>query len=245
MCTVTYLPLENGQYILTHNRDVGTQRKLATPPEIHEMGINKLIYPTDPQGGGTWNALTETHHAFILNGAEYDYHPNFDALRSRGDLCIALLTANDSYLETVDMSDYDDFTLVLVNTADRTAPLKEWKWNGKELTTREFPADEPHLWISTGLYQLDDYKRKMAAFQKLLEEIDYENPVLSLEDTAEEIWTWHSQSEVAGKEGFVIDRPYGVKTVSIFQTVKNKNEYDFRYKDMIEEKVHTYVGVEM
>ena len=50
MCTVTYLPLGNNNFILTSNRDEAPSRK-TTPPKLYEEDGVKLTYPKDELAG--------------------------------------------------------------------------------------------------------------------------------------------------------------------------------------------------
>lgn len=230
MCTISYLPLGNGDYILTQNRDVGTQRVRAIPPQRHEIDQQILIYPIDPQGGGTWNAISETQHAFILNGADFDYFPAAEAVLSRGELCIGLLQHGEALFDQLDLKKFDHFTIILVHTEDTTKSLIEWRWDGKALKRKELPGDRAHFWISHGLYSSEDNIRKQKAFKHWYERIS--SLVLRPEEIAESNWTWQHNREIDGMEGFLIDRDYGVITVSIFQTIKILGKYSYRYEDI-------------
>jgi hypothetical protein len=52
MCTVTYLPLKDNNFILTSNRDETPLRKTIPPKTYVESGV-ELIYPKDELAGGT------------------------------------------------------------------------------------------------------------------------------------------------------------------------------------------------
>ena len=53
MCTVTYLPLGNNEFILTSNRDESPVRKTILPKKYFENGV-EILYPKDELAGGTW-----------------------------------------------------------------------------------------------------------------------------------------------------------------------------------------------
>lgn len=226
MCTVTYLPFSNGDYLLTQNRDVGYHRQRALPPKEREYKGIKLIYPVDPQGGGTWNALSETHHACLLNGADYDYYPDFNAPKSRGSLCLDVLISGENFLREEDLRQYDDFTL-LYFTRDQSEKILEFRWNGEELITEMKDPMKPQIWISRGLYSREDYYRKKRAFDIFLTGI----PGEPIGETADKIWDFHQQEIVEEKEGFLIDRPPQVRTVSTFQTMIAEGKMQVNYKD--------------
>ena len=53
MCTVTFLPLSNNDFILTSNRDEQRQRETLHPKIYEEDGI-EMLFPKDKVAGGTW-----------------------------------------------------------------------------------------------------------------------------------------------------------------------------------------------
>src|SRR5689334_7666048 len=64
MCTVTFIPREDGFY-LAMNRDERIARPAAGSPAVFEEGLAKSIYPLDCEGG-TWIAATHMGIAFTL-----------------------------------------------------------------------------------------------------------------------------------------------------------------------------------
>ena len=56
MCTITFIPKSNNDFILTSNRDEAPGRE-TFPPEIYEEEGVKLLYPKDALAGGTWIGL--------------------------------------------------------------------------------------------------------------------------------------------------------------------------------------------
>merc|ERR1711916_286128 len=68
MCTVTYLPLENNNFIFTSNRDETPLRKTMPPKKYLENGV-ELTYPKDELAGVTWIGTSEKQRLVcILNG---------------------------------------------------------------------------------------------------------------------------------------------------------------------------------
>lgn len=227
MCTISYFPFPDGDHVLTQNRDVGPSRAPAIPPSVRIYKGKELRYPVDPQGGGTWNAASDSHQACILNGAEYDYYPNFDAPKSRGSLCLDVLVEGSEFLHEEDLSVYDDFTL-LYFSLDKKEDIHEFRWDGKNLKERRKNAAEPQFWISRGLYSFEDYQRKKTVFDHFIES---EVMISDLDQIALEIWNFHLLETVAGKEGFLIDRPGMVRTVSVLQSVYQDKKIKIRYQD--------------
>ena len=65
MCTVTYLPLPNNNFILTSNRDETPLRKTIPPKTYIENGV-ALIYPKDELAGGTWIGTSNKNRLFVF-----------------------------------------------------------------------------------------------------------------------------------------------------------------------------------
>jgi len=60
MCTVTVVPSpHDGAVRVLMNRDERRLRPVAHPPAVHPTGMVQAIWPTDPEGGGTWIAATD------------------------------------------------------------------------------------------------------------------------------------------------------------------------------------------
>ncbi len=73
MCTITYLPVNDG-YILTQNRDESPLREEAIFPVQDEVSGQRIIYPQDPEGTGSWFVSTELGVTLcVMNGI---FHPN-------------------------------------------------------------------------------------------------------------------------------------------------------------------------
>jgi len=80
MCMLSYIPLENGQYILTQNRDESIMRPNSTPPIKKQVGGVSVVYPVDPQGWGTWLGVSSAGHAAaLINGGlqPHKHHPPY------------------------------------------------------------------------------------------------------------------------------------------------------------------------
>lgn len=226
MCTVTFIPFQDSDYVLTQNRDVSIRRPKAEPPDYHDYHGSSLLYPIDVKGGGTWNAVSSTYQAFILNGADYDYYPDFEAPKSRGSLCLDLLVNGKEFMEDHDFRDYDDFTLIFF-PRDRASDMDEWRWNGEKLLHRSRPIDEPYMWISRGMYTKDDYTRKRLAFHRFLENIRKVEGLPFFED----IWSFHHRKTVMDQEGFLISRAqHQLGTVSVMQVIQENGVLTSRYE---------------
>jgi len=152
MCTVTYLPLGNNDFILTSNRDEQPSRKTIPPKEYVEDGV-LLTYPKDVLAGGTWIGLSSKDRLVcLLNGGFEPYAREVSYRMSRGVIVKALLKSDDVVRA---VSDFDfkgiaPFTIVLIDW-NSVLVAYELVWDGK---TKHFIElkQEPKIWSSATLY---------------------------------------------------------------------------------------------
>jgi len=153
MCTVTYVPLGNSDFILTSSRDIPFSRKKAEHPTIvHENGVD-LCYPKDGKAGGTWIGTSNKNRLICLLNGGFEYHTSRASYRkSRGLIVKELLVADDirKGLEIVDLNGVEQFTLTIVDW-NNSLELLEFVWDGDEKHTRLMPQ-EAHIWSSSTLY---------------------------------------------------------------------------------------------
>tara|TARA_B110000046_G_scaffold185300_1_gene226442 strand:- start:43 stop:498 length:456 start_codon:yes stop_codon:yes gene_type:complete len=151
MCTVTYLPLGNNNFILTSNRDEAPSRK-TTPPKLYEEDGVKLTYPKDELAGGTWIGTSNKKRLVcLLNGGFESYERETSYKMSRGIIVKAILKSNnfENYIHDFDFIGIEPFTIVLV---DWNTDLKTYElvWDGKQkhFTTLK---QVPRIWSSSTL----------------------------------------------------------------------------------------------
>lgn len=152
MCTVTYLPLGNNDFILTSNRDESPTRKTISPQEYLVDGV-KLLFPMDEVAGGTWIGLSEKNRLICLLNGGFKIHQRATSYKmSRGVIVKMLLTSDDAVadIENFDFNGIEPFTIVLV---DWNNGLKTYElvWTGTEKHFKEL-KQEPHIWSSSTLY---------------------------------------------------------------------------------------------
>lgn len=146
MCTVTYIPSGDSIY-LTSNRDEQHTRGLATPPQ-REMD---LIFPRDPDAGGSWIAMKNNGHAAVLlNGAFSPFAFSGCVSKSRGLLLLEVLRAAqpEQYFIETNMNGVAPFTMVLV----LGRRLYEGRWDGIRKYFLRLDASQPRIWSSVTLY---------------------------------------------------------------------------------------------
>jgi uncharacterized protein with NRDE domain len=117
MCTVTYLPIGNNQFILTSNRDESPMRKTIAPKKYDEQGV-ALVYPKDELAGGTWIGLSEKNRLVCLLNGGFEIHERKGPYAmSRGLIVKKILSAENSVtcIENFIFDNIEPFTLVLVD----------------------------------------------------------------------------------------------------------------------------------
>lgn len=206
MCTVSYVPLEEG-FILTSNRDEMKGRPASLPPEFYETadGIS-LYYPQDPVGKGTWIAVSEDERVVcLLNGAfrAHTHRPPYN--RSRGLIALEAFrfeTPFDFY-KGIPLEGVEPFTLVLVWSEQ----LYEFRWDGRHKFLLSLPR-APYLWASSTLYTDQVLSLKKEWLHSWLQS--------EQAPSQQGLFDFHENGGIADPlNGMKIDRPNGLATVSI------------------------------
>lgn len=206
MCTVSYVPLENG-FILTSNRDELAGRPTSLPPDFYvtEEGWS-LYYPKDPMGKGSWIATSEDERVVcLLNGAfhAHTHQPPYN--RSRGLVVLEAFQYETpfEFYTKVNLEHVEPFTMIMV----WANLLFEFRWNGKEKHFLSLPK-QPYLWASATLYSEEVIALKRSWLKELLK--DNNHP------TQEQMVDFHEHGGVAdATNGMRINRSNGLQTLSI------------------------------
>lgn len=121
MCTVTVVPHAQGVRLLC-NRDERRTRAAALPPRIHDLGGHLAVFPTDPQGGGTWIGVNGADVIVALLNAHEERRPGLPhhSTRSRGLIVGELLRCASlrqaiAAAENLDPCAFGLFRLVIVH----------------------------------------------------------------------------------------------------------------------------------
>jgi hypothetical protein len=118
MCTISLVASPDGAALrILLNRDERRLRRVARPPAVHQTGLGHAVWPTDPEGGGTWVAAT--HSGLALMVLNIGGHPCPAGLLSRGLVIPMLACARslDDVLarwERLDISAFAPFRLLAV-----------------------------------------------------------------------------------------------------------------------------------
>ncbi|MGJ3233693.1 NRDE family protein [Marivirga sp.] len=209
MCTLTYLPLSEDQYILTTNRDESPDRGLSLFPSYHHVEGKNIVFPKDPKAGGTWVATSDNGISVcLLNGANkpHEFKPPYRM--SRGLVVMEAIECikPDEFFKNYDFTDIEPFTMVVL-FHDPQLRILEFKWDGENTFLEEKDPKSPHLWASAQLYTKEAIENRNKWFQKWLRE----NKDFSIEAIRE----FHSNAGNGDLQNdMIMDRGI-VKTVSI------------------------------
>jgi hypothetical protein len=171
MCTVTFIPAGN-HFFFTSSRDEQSGRPLALFPEIYEINGCHILFPKDPQGGGSWIAVNENGHAgVLLNGAIKAHETDNSYRKSRGLVLLDLISAPSSadVFEATDFKGIEPFTVILFENKN----LYSGKWDGQMKWLETLSANKPHIWSSVTLYDLAAIRKREEWFHAWLRESAY------------------------------------------------------------------------
>ena len=229
MCTVSFIPIDKHDFILTSNRDESPERETLFP-RIYEQDQVKLLYPKDKIAGGTWIGASDKQRLICLLNGGFKPHKRKQSYRmSRGRIVTDLLSAEniEKVLNDYDLIDIEPFTLILINW-QQNLQLKELVWDGTHKHLSNKPI-QPRIWSSSLLYSEKDKRKREQWFNEFLN---------SSEDITEDaIIDFHkSAGEGDIRTNLIMDRTF-VRTKSITEFKKNYGQCTMRYEDLMEQKI--------
>jgi len=227
MCTVTFLPLENHNFILTSNRDEQRLRETLAPKQYEEEGV-ELIFPKDKTAGGTWiGTSSKSRLICLLNGAFKKHDKKDKYIKSRGVIAKEILKEANfiQYIENLDLYGIEPFTLVVVDWNDEQLNLFELIWDEEQKHFTKL-KNEPKIWSSSTLYSNEIKELRRVWFQKWVEENEF---------TSSTILNFH-HSEIGDKEQSVLMKRSYVETVSITSVKKENNKLEMLYEDIVHQE---------
>lgn len=233
MCTVSFVNA-NGKIIITSNRDEQVLRS-AIEPKNYLINNKKILFPKDPKAGGTWYAIDESANVLVLlNGAAEKHSHRPPYRKSRGLIVLDIISFHSpiELWDTIDLENIEPFTLVLYQNQN----LYQLRWNGTEKEKLILDISKNYIWSSTTLYPKEIREQRSKWFYNFLE--------TKTEITETEMFNFHRYTEEKNTEnGLVINRNDFLKTLSITQTVIDKNKVKMTYSDLIknEEFVNAFL----
>ena len=227
MCTVTYLPKPQHQYLLTHNRDEHHLRGIAFLPEKKMANAVETIMPIDSKAGGTWIALSNQFTICLLNGG-FEKHKHQPPYRhSRGQIIPDFFLYNEvnEFVSKYDLHNIEPFTLIIIDNLH--ADITELVFDGVHLHQSKKDRQQAHIWSSSTLYSIEDRNRRKKYFARFIEKHDF---------SQEAIVAFHENKfETYTEEGIQINRNNVLQTVSLTSIHKAETMH-LMYKDFIHHK---------
>ncbi|GAA4281358.1 NRDE family protein [Gaetbulibacter aestuarii] len=223
MCTVTFIPKNNLDFILTSNRDEDPRRASGAPDFYSRHGVTGL-YPKDLRSGGTWIGVSERSRLVcVLNGAFEKHERKAEYRKSRGLIALDLLFAEhlDATLKDYDLHDIEPFTAILV---DWNILLRcvELVWDGNERYITDLPM-ESKIWSSSPLYTPKMKSERQEWFDdfKANSKLD-----------AKSVLEFHKTAGAETEDyGVIMDRGF-VKTTSITQLEKKGSDVFMHFESL-------------
>ena len=226
MCTVSYLPLNSSDFILTSSRDVPFAREKASPPKKYKEDGVELYYPKDGKAGGTWIGVSSKNRLICLLNGGYEYHTSRASYKkSRGLIVKDLLKDEDirKGLNTIDLLDVEQFTLTIVDW-NNELELIEFVWDGKKKHIRKL-SQEPHIWSSSTLYDESVKQLRLDWFANWQKDYDF---------TQKNILEFHHYAGVGDPNiDVIMDRKFG-GTVSVTSIKRENNNVIMSYEDVLD-----------
>lgn len=151
MCTVSFIPAGKNIY-LTSNRDEKHWRSPALSPAWHQFDSGMILFPRDPDAGGTWIAGHENGNAIVfLNGAFRAHSKTPPYRKSRGLILLELLDSESPFnkFNSLDLYNIEPFTAVIWDADE----LYECRWDGRGKHPLRLDKTSAHIWSSCTLYE--------------------------------------------------------------------------------------------
>ncbi len=227
MCTVSYLPLEDGRFIITSNRDEAVARAASPPQEIERTNGQVLLYPVDSQSGGTWiGASNDGRITCVLNGATEKHERQLPYDRSRGSLTMSFLRGNDEMLlGNESLGNMEPFTLIMF----RAGELFELRWNGKRKFLKKLDRTKPYLWSSVTLYNKSVRRKREKLFRIWQEENTFSQRSI--------LHFHHFEGFGDPENDLVMSRDGGnLRTLSITSILCEEDKMKMTYLDLMQNK---------
>ena len=226
MCTVTYLPIDAKQFILTSSRDEGAGRKETVFPGFKKVGEKNIIFPQDADSGGTWVGVTDTGATICLLNGAFERHERKPPYRiSRGLMMLEALECirPDEFIKNYDFAGIEPFTLVMAYYDDGLV-LVEFRWDGEEKFIRIKDPGKPQIWSSSTLYNADIREVRRIWFEDWLGK--------NQSYTVEGIRHFHHHAGEDDKENAIKMKREDVATLSITTVWSAENLVNLHYEDL-------------
>jgi hypothetical protein len=227
MCTVTFLPTLNNNFILTSNRDEQSSRETDLPMKYFEDGV-EMLFPKDKMAGGTWIGTSDKKRLVcVLNGAFVKHKRKENYTKSRGLIAKEVLKSDDflTFINTLNLENIEPFTMVIVDWNTNQLNLFELIWDDNIKHFNEL-KNEAKIWSSSTLYSNEVKEIRRNWFNNWKEKNKF---------SKEAILNFH-HSQIGDKEQSILMKRSYVETVSITSVEKNDFSIEMNYEDIIHSK---------
>lgn len=230
MCTVTFVSSKD-RFVITSNRDEKMVRPKAIEPKNYLIHHKNVFFPKDAKAGGTWYAVDENANVIVLlNGAREKHIRKESYKKSRGLVVLDLIGA-DSILKEwslIALESIEPFTLVVFENLQ----LFQLRWDGEEKETLQLDENKNHIWSSATLYTPEIRESRANWFAEFMNS--------HTEVTATDLYNFHRYTQENDIEnGLIINRDNLLKTLSITQSVIEKNKVSLHHYDLEQDKKFT------
>lgn len=221
MCTLTFINNTSGISI-TSNRDEHIDRGNSKFPVTKEINHQKIIFPQDPQAGGTWLATSSNQRVIVLLNGAFLKHKHQPPYRlSRGIVVLDAFKYNSlkDFQQSYLLQDIEPFTLVHFDLKNQI--IEEVRWNEKTASYATYNFQEPHIWSSATLYSPETRQQREDWFNQWLNK-----PNLN----ASEMMDFHHFGGGKTNSSTIkMERNAVLKTVSISQIHSTAQETSFMH----------------
>jgi hypothetical protein len=230
MCTVTFVN-SNDQFIITSNRDEKIARPKAIEPKNYRINHKNVFFPKDAKAGGTWYAVDENATIVVLlNGAREKHIRKESYKKSRGLVVLDLIGANSILKEwqLIALELIEPFTLVVFENLQ----LYQLRWDGEHKEMMQLDETKNHIWSSATLYPLEIRESRANWFTEFMNSRSNVSAI--------DMYNFHRHTQENDIEnGLVINRDNLLKTLSITQSVIDKNKVSLHHYDLEQDEKFT------
>ena len=213
MCKVTAF-LDNENFILTSNRDIPENRVHSLPPSEFLYNSEKIVYPEDPKGKGSWIGTSKRYIASILNNMGIESSDKI----SRGILLKDIISNSFAISDLERKTNlFNPYILILFDKLKNE--LFKYTWDGSALICEQIY--ENYLWMSNTIYSKEEIINTSNFFKKELDK----------KSNSKEILSFHLNPKNIIKNK--------VRTTSVTQIRYGLNN-EIKYFDLINDKKYNY-----